>query len=109
MHNREKKLRHDKLSRQFFVKNLSNLLVIQVKILVARAIPAKKNQSNITTKLPSFDTMTKTKQHYDAHFCGLFTKEEPRPLPPPYLRHCSILKIMRGDKKVVAGDVTPAV
>ena len=40
--NREKKLRHDKLSRQFFVRNLSNLVVILVEILVAKAIPAKK-------------------------------------------------------------------
>jgi len=40
--NREKKLRHDKLSRQFFVSNLSNLVVILVEILVAKAIPAKK-------------------------------------------------------------------
>ena len=39
---REKKLRHDKLSRQFFVSNLSNLVVILVEILVAKAIPAKK-------------------------------------------------------------------
>ena len=40
--NREKKLRHDKLSRQFFVSDLSNLVVILVGILVAKAIPAKK-------------------------------------------------------------------
>ena len=40
--NREKKLRHDKLYRQIFVSNLSNLVVILVGILVAKAIPAKK-------------------------------------------------------------------
>ena len=62
--NREKKLRHDKLSRQFFVRNLSNLVVILVEILVAKAILAKKSSSNITTKLPSFDTMTKTVLSY---------------------------------------------
>ena len=39
---REKKLRRDKLSRQFFVRNLSNLVVILVEILVAKAIPVKK-------------------------------------------------------------------
>ena len=38
----EKKLRHDKLSRQFFVRNLSKLVVILVEILVAKAIPAQK-------------------------------------------------------------------
>ena len=38
----EKKLRHDKISRQFFVSDLSNLMAILVTILVAKAIPAKK-------------------------------------------------------------------
>ena len=42
MYNREKKLRHDKLSRQYFVRNLTNLVVILVGILVAKAFPAKK-------------------------------------------------------------------
>ena len=37
-HNREKKLRHDKLSRHFFMSNLSNLVAILVEILVAKAI-----------------------------------------------------------------------
>ena len=40
--NREKKLRHDKHSRQFFVSDLRNLVVIVVGILVAKAIAAKK-------------------------------------------------------------------
>ena len=40
--NREKKLRHDMISRQFFVNDLSNLRAILVTILVAKAIPAKK-------------------------------------------------------------------
>ena len=40
--NTEKKLRHDKISRQFFVSDLSNLMAILVTILVAMAIPTKK-------------------------------------------------------------------
>jgi len=42
--NREKKLRHDKLSRHFFVSNLSNLVVVLVEIMVAKAIPVKKSK-----------------------------------------------------------------
>ena len=45
-------LRHDKLSCQFFV---SNLVVILVAILLAKAILA--SPSYITTKLPSFETV----------------------------------------------------
>ena len=46
-------------------------MAILVTNLVAKAIPAKKNPSNITVKLPSFDTMTKAKQHYCTRFGGL--------------------------------------
>ena len=63
-------LRHGKLSCQFFVSNLSNLVVILVAILVAKAILAK-SLSNITTKLPSFETVTIEKLHYCTRFCGL--------------------------------------
>ena len=39
---REKKLRHDKVSRQFFASNLSNLREIPAVESQAKAIPAKK-------------------------------------------------------------------
>ena len=45
-------------------------MTILVTILVAKAIPAK-SPSNITVKLPSFDTVTKAKQYYCTRFGGL--------------------------------------
>ena len=45
-------------------------MAILVKVLVAKAIPTK-SPSSISTKLPSFDTMTKAKQHYCSRFGGL--------------------------------------
>ena len=38
----EKKLRHDKIFRQFFVSDLSNLMATLVTTLVPKAIPTKK-------------------------------------------------------------------